>query len=711
MNDYEKKIHAKIPCEETGISIKHTICSICEPSSHCGVDVYIKDGEIIKVEGTDGFPVNNGKLCTKGQCNRQYIYRKDRIKSPLRRTGPRGSGSFEKISWEKAYSEIGEKLLKIKSEYGAHAVSFYSGYSKWYRTFLKRLAYSFGSPNFGTESSSCAKSVEMAWKIMTGSQSSYDFNNAKVLLAWAMNPFYSKPMQLKKLYEAKERGLKIIVIDPQITPMASNLADLHLQIKPGTDGALALGMAKLIIDNDWLDWDYINNHVHGFKEYSEYVKQFDLEKVCDITGLKAEDIYKATEWYATSKPSCISQSSAPIVHHRNGMQSFRAIMSLTAITGNYDVKGGNFPVGRTFAQMWAGFSTREDEFMSAKKPKNGIPRIGALRFPLWNELIDEDQMMDLARHINEADPYPLKALVAFGMNHRMFPSPAKLLEAIDKLELVVCTDLFMTDSCKHSDYVLPVCSSFERSEFKTYPGGYAYYTQPAIQPLYGSKSDVTVIKELADSLNLDDPLLRSGYEECVRWIISDCDFDLDLCKKSESPVKVPDFKPFVAGEYTKRGYDTPTGKFELYSTILEKYKDKGYDPLPVYQPALDPKDTEESPFILTSGSRLANAIHTRLHKVPWARSLRPYPTADINIEDAKRLGISEGDTIEISNNNGSIIVWANPTNIVLPGVVQMYHGYEEADMNELFPPDHLDPYSGFPAYNSVQCKITKLEVV
>ena len=155
MTELERRIKAKIPGPDTGIEVRHTMCDICSPGMHCGINAYIKDGKVIKIEGIDGHPSNDGRLCTKGMANREYIYREDRIKTPLRRVGKRGEGRFEPISWEEAYEEIAKGLNRCKEKYGAESVAFYSGYSKWYRQMLRRLAYAFGSPNYGCESSAC----------------------------------------------------------------------------------------------------------------------------------------------------------------------------------------------------------------------------------------------------------------------------------------------------------------------------------------------------------------------------------------------------------------------------------------------------------------------------------------------------------------------------------------------------------------------------
>ena len=152
MTKTERLLKAKIPCEETGIAVKHTLCDICSPGIHCGVDAYVKDGEILKIEGTPGFISNKGALCVKGASGRQYAYREDRIQTPMRRVGPRGSNEFEPISWDEAFSIAAEKLNASKAQYGPEATVFLAGYTKWYRTFLHRLAYSFGSPNYLSES-------------------------------------------------------------------------------------------------------------------------------------------------------------------------------------------------------------------------------------------------------------------------------------------------------------------------------------------------------------------------------------------------------------------------------------------------------------------------------------------------------------------------------------------------------------------------------
>lgn len=705
MTEKEKLIKAKIPGNETGIEVKRTFCSICEPLFHCGLNAYVKDNEVVKVEGIPGYPMSNGMLCPKGLSTRQYMYRKDRLKTPLRRIGSRGSGEFERISWEEAYAEIGRRLPEIKRLYGAESAVFFCGYPKWYRSFLQRLAHDFGSPNFGTESSTCHMSTVEAWKDMTGKFSVNDTAHSATYILWASNPFYSKYVQVAGLYERKKRGMKIVVIDPRITPSASKLADIHLQIKPGTDGALALGMAKIIIDHDWIDHEFVKNHTYGFEQYKAYVSQFDIGKVAEITGLNPNDIMRVAELYATNKPSSISQSGAPIVHHRNGYQTFRAIMSLTAITGNFDIAGGNIPAGETYSHQWANFETREHEFTHCTTPKESRERIGYERFPLWGKFIPEAQMCDFVRQTLTEEPYPLKAMMAFGLNHRMFPEPHAVLEALDRMDFVVSAELFMTETCKHSDIVLPVCTSLEREEFKVYPGGFATYIKPVVPPFHEARPDSTIISDLVKVLGIDDPLLASGYRKCVEWMLQDCNFTIDDCLRSELPIKVPDAKPYAEREETRAGYRTPSGKFELYSQTIASLPESGLSPLPEYSSPYDDAEPDLYPFTLSVGARLPYALHSRMHDVPWVRSMRPDPMVDMNNEDAAELGIKLNDWVIVENETGKVRVRANPTGKMMRGMLQIYHGYKEADANELIPKNHLDPYAGYPACNCVRCRI------
>ena len=302
------------------------------------------------------------------------------------------------------------------------------------------------------------------------------------------------------------------------------------------------------------------------------------------------------------------------------------------------------------------------------------------------------------------------------MNAKMYPQTDDLLRAMkDKLDFFVDTDVYMTMTAKYADIVLPACTSVERSELKAYQGGYLFYTKPAIQPLYESRSDVDILCDLARLMNLDDEYLQKGYEASLDWMMEGCGLTVADLKKSDLPVKVPAAKwPAEPGKCLRDGFKTPTGKFEFYSTAIAAIDPKyGLDPLPSYYDSLadqnDEQTRENYPFYLCTGARLAHAIHSRAHETPWLRSLRPEPTCEINPEDGKRLGLKEGGSVELYSPYGSIRVKVKYTHKIKPGVIMMLHGYTEANVNLLIGRDHLDPYSGFPGFKGMRCNIRNVQ--
>lgn len=577
MTELERKLRAKIPGADTGIEVRHSICDICSPGMHCGLDCYVKDGKVIKIEGQDGHPVNDGKLCTKGLANRQYLYRQDRIMTPLRRVGERGEGRFEEISWEEAYREIADQLNRIKGEYGPESVAFFSGFSKWYRPMLRRFAYSFGSPNYGSESSSCYTSAFMAWKVAAGAQGAADMANSDLFLGWAFNPYYSNYMSAARATKLKEKGLKFLIVDTRITPAVEKLADVVLRPKSGTDGALAHAIANVLIARGEINREYIDHYVYGFDEYAEYVKNFNEHNIEALTGVSYEDVLRAADLIAQSKKISFYESSAPLTHHRNGLQNYRSIISLLAITGNIDRPGGQQLIQHTYVHVNCGFRIRETEFQYGTKPKHAKPPIGAERFPLWNELEGEMQSMALPGQIETGNPYPVKGLFALGLNARMWPDSGRMFRALKKLDFFVDTDLFLTDAAKYADIVLPACTSMERGEFKPYPGGRAFYTKPVIPPLGSARSDVQILSDLANVMDLDDELLKAGYEACISHMIQDLNVTVEDLKKPDLPIKVAEAETFAPLEHLEKGLKTPTGKIELKSALIEQHPEWGLE--------------------------------------------------------------------------------------------------------------------------------------
>ncbi len=700
--------NGKVPLAGSGIEVRQTICSICNPFTHCGIDAYVKDGEVIKVEGTKN-PHNGGTLCSKGAASRQYIYHKDRLRTPLLRTGEKGSGRFKPISWEEALDIAADRLNRIKEESGPESVVFYAGYTKWMRPFLKRLAHSFGSPNYCSESSTCAMATLMAAKLNYGCFGFPDIEHAKCLLVWSSNPFYSNSSTVRRLLDARERGLKIIEVGPLVTPLTRH-ADVHLRIRPGTCGALALSMAHVIIEEGLYDRSFVERWTVGFDEFIKYAEGFSPDKSENITQVPAYLIQQAARLYARTRPAALMIGASPTVHHTNGVQNHRALTLLIGLTGNFDVQGGNHVCPPSYLYVPGPPATREYEYVQSRPWSEMAPRMAVDRFPVWSRLIGEAQAMHLPFQIQSRDPYPIRSVVGFGLNYRMWPGSDFMYASLKKLDFFLHADLFMTDTCKLADLLLPACTSFERSELKFYPEKIAIWTTPVIEPLGESRSDAEIIFDLAKRLAPEDALLQQGYEANVDWILQPSGLTVEKLKPYPGGFALKDIPPVPFRKYEKSGFPTPSGKMEFASKVLEGF---GLDPLPTFKepelsPVSRPELLKDFPLILTTGARLPMFIHSRTFRLPWTNGLRPEPMLDINPEDAANRGIAQGDAVRLSTPRSAIEVKANITHIVPSGVINIYHGYTSAEINTLLEPDYLDPISGFPGFKSLLCQVEKL---
>jgi anaerobic selenocysteine-containing dehydrogenase len=699
----------KLSLEGGDVEIRHTICAICNPFSHCGIDAYVKDGVIIKVEGTKSHPHSEGVLCPKGAASREYIYHKERIRTPLLRKGDKGSDDFEPISWDQALDTIEGRLQEIKKESGPESVAFYVGYTKWMRPFVKRLAHSFGSPNYCTESSTCYTATKVANLLNYGYFGPPDLPKSKCLLVWSSNPFYTNPSTVRRLLDARERGLKIIEVGPLITPMTAH-ADIHLRIRPGTSGALAHAMAHVIIEEELMDMEFVENWTRGFEEYRAYVEEFSPKSAEQITGVPAELIKEAARLYATTKPAALMVSASPTVHHTNGLQNHRALIALIGLTGNFDREGGNYAYPPGWLYVDNGLIVRQAEYEQSRPWSDMAPRMTEKKYPVWSRFIPESQAMELPFQIQNPDPYPIRGVVAFGMNYRMWPGCDFFYENMKKLDFMVHADLFMTDTCKLADIVLPACTSFERSELKFYAENYVIWTTPVIEPLWESRSDADVIFDLAKRIAPDDDLMQKGYEANVDWILEPTGLTVEELKKYPAGYAVKNVEKPPYRKYEKSGFPTPSGKMEFASSVMEE---ANLDGLPTFQeprlsPRSTPKLTEKFPLILTTGARLPMYIHSRTFRLSWTRGLRPDPMLDINPIDAHERGISQGDWVTLSTPRNSIKVKANLTEVVPPGVINIFHAYREPEVNTLVEPDYLDPVSGFPGFKSLICQVKKI---
>jgi len=710
-----KTVTVAPPVEE---SVAYTFCDACNQVPYCGIKCYLRNTQIVRVESWEGFP--NTPLCSKGFATLQRQYHPQRLGYPLKRTTPKGSPDpgWVRISWEEAYDLIVSKMKEIRDKYGPQAVLFYCGDPKEMRPAVSRLATVFGSPNFGTESSTCFRAAAFASQLTFGliALGNPPAKDTKTVLIWGTNPAWSGPYNMQKLFSAKERGVKFIVVDTRKTPVADKLADIHLRPRPGTDAALALGMMNVIIEKDFYDKEFVENWTHGFEALKEYAKGFTPEKVEEITWVPADKIVEAALLLATNKPATLMAGVSTLTHSTNAAQTVRSILTLMALTGNLDVPGG--VAVATYPLPFRSHDMGDPDFiMESKKIEMKDKRVDKDYFPAWVEVVHEQiQMNRLPEYVRDGK---IRMALLFGANATIWPQFQEYQEALKKMEFVVAVDYFLRPwTHNYVDVVLPAATNYERFEPFIWFGRKIYVRKPVVKPYLEAKTDWQIVFDLAVRLGYAKEFWDGDTKKGLDYILRKAGVTTDEIPIPEGkeipPPGSEEYKKYEKGllrRDKKPGFPTPTGKVEIWSTILEKH---GYDPLPVFKepeesPISRPDLAQKYPLILITGSRVPMYTHSKWRELSWLRDLMPYPILNINPEDAEKRNIEEGDLVVVENSHGKIKVKAHLTYIVPPGVVDVFHGWAmvpEAHANVLIP-RLFDPISGFPTYKAALCQVYK----
>ena len=674
------------------------ICGLCGGS--CPICAQVKDNRILSVQKLEGHPYLEGKLCVRGAALKQFVHHKDRIEHPMKRVGPKGSGQYEPITWEQAVSEIAARLRQTKEESGAKATVFYCGHPKWYRKVLAELAAAYGSPNFCTESSTCNSAVAMAWRLVCGGQLKPDAAHSKTHVVWSNNPGGGDGNNTA-ITSLRKKGVKLIVVDPRVTA-AANVADLHLQLYPGTDGALALSIANVILREGLEDREYIEAYTHGFEEFKAYAENFPPERAAEITGVPAEKIVEAAHMMAGGKVS-LRNSSCALAHCVNGVQNLRAVLMLLALTGSLGREGGNLsgngaPTASldTFHHLLAQRPDIEDDISGGE-------------FPAWNDLINnEAQCIHLSDVILREDPYPIRNLIMVGANVNMFPRSDRIREALRKVEYSVVAELFWNEACETADLVLPSCTAPERDHVVIGKNNHLMLVNRLIDP--GDKlPDVEFLLRLAHALDLHGPFLdQQDYHAYLNYVMRKTGVTLDELIEHPEGVDartVKKVKPFDCAT----DFKTPTGKIEFVSTLMTRYAGcLRHDPLPIYTDWRSVVgDRTDYPFILVSGARKAHFFHSRTYRMSWISGLEPHTVVNLCPADAERLGVEDGEKVKLTTPVGSMDYIVAIDHGVKPGVVHVYHDDGDQNINLLIDDHYYDPVSGFPGFRSYICRLEK----
>lgn len=674
-----------------------TDCAMCV--NCCGIDAYVREGRLVKVEGMKEHPVNRGELCPKGEKLVQYLYSEYRLKYPLKRE----NGSWKRISWDEAMDTIATKLMKIREKYGARALAVYCGSVGVEHLeaafFAQRFRGAYGTPNFFSVESGCFRQRILTRQMTFGRYITEDIEKAKCIVLWGHNPDASRWLVAKWIREALERGARLIVVDPRRIPLAKE--GLYLQIRPGTDCALALGMINVIISEELYDKAFVKEWTMGFDQLKEHIKKYPVEKVEEITWVPAADIKRAARILATHKGTSIVQGTCSLDRQKNDVQNSRALAVLQAITGNIEVPGG-----------WV--SSRILPLTDLRIPVKERP-IGADEYPLHDELWGRHaaygQGMVLPEVILTGNPYSIKALIVTAGNPALtMPDSKAYKQALEKLDLVVTIDLFMNETAELSHIVLPACSFLEQTGIGGYPIGlmhgisYMMLRRKVIDPIGESMPDWLIWSKLGRRMGYDDYFPWKTDEEMVQHLLEPS--DMTVKQLEEHPEGIL-YAPKSYDLYKKSGFKTPSKKIEIYSKTLEQ---AGFDPLPTYvepsrSPVSTPELAKEYPLILTTGARILEYIHTQLRNIPEIRHQNPDPIAEIHPGTAAKYGIVDGGKMIVETKEGSIKIKAKVTPDIVEQVVSVPHGWAEANVNILTNKDLRDPILGCPEDKGLLCRI------
>lgn len=664
---------ADISTEED--KVIRTNCRACHGG--CGVLVHMKDGAIDKIEGDPDFPTNHGTICSKGLAFKQLVYHPDRLKYPLKRAGEKGEGKWERIGWEEAFDTIAHKLYHYKAEFGAESIVLGQGTSREFESFLSRFANLLGTPNVMGAGYMCYLSRVVAALSVCGKLPIVDYEgNPQCVIVWGNNVVWNNADEYtgENLMRVLSQGSKLIVVDPRLTYLAGR-ADVWLQLRPGTDTALMLGMANAIIEEELYDKEFVAKYVHGWDDFSRRVKEYPLDRVEQITWVPQDKIREAARLFARTKPAAI-QWGVAIEQSINCIDNDRTLIYLVALTGNLDARGGNVFYTPPKAQNIGQFAAH-DQLPSDKRAKmlgGDIFRLAArinVITPkmVWNAILT-------------GQPYPVKAMLIHGSNPVVTRENAQeVYRALSRLEFLSVSDFFMTPTAELADIVLPAATWLEAD----YLGGFFFrhgyiFPRKKIVQIGECKSDFEMFHELGK---------RVGQEEWGENVEQDLDGILKPAGLTWQQVKD---LPFLRGTVTYRkheqkGFSTPTRKVEFSSTILQEL---GYDPLPTFKevpesPVSRPDLLERYPYILITGARTPVFFHSEHRMIPWLRELHPDPIVELHPDTAQKHGIKEGDWVYIESPRGRIRQRAKLTTGIRPQVVAIQHGWW---FPEVKTPDH-----------------------
>jgi anaerobic selenocysteine-containing dehydrogenase len=648
---------------------------------------FVEGDRLARVEGNPEHPYTRGSLCRKVAHYEERVYSRDRLLSPMRRVGPKGAGEFERISWEAALDEIAARWKRIIAQYGAEAILPYSYAGTMGVVNMHacegRLWYRLGASNLAR--TICSSAGEAGYTYTMGWSGGMDpeaFALSKFIIAWGTNLSSTNVHLMPFIREAQKRGATFVVIDPYRTRTAQ-CADWFVQVRPGTDTALALGMMNVLFAEGLHDESYLERYTIGWRELRERAGEYPPERTAEITGIPAREIAELARRYAAEQPSAIRMGYG-MTRNSNGGMMARTLTCLPAVIGAWGRPGGGLLLSTSSHFRWNKAAVKRPDLLPS--PFKG-ERPGVRAVPRTVN------MNELGRALTEpADP-PVMSLMVWNSNPAgVAPDSNRVLRGLEREDLfTIVHEQMMTDTARYADILLPATTQMEHLDLHfAYGHLYVQLNQPAIPPRGEARPNIEVHHALAKRMGFPESCWDETAEDIIRLALDTEDPRMagityeylhehgfarlrpdPVSGFTKSPIQNPKSKtqnPLVAFSDGK-GFLTPSGKIELFS---EQAVRDGFDPLPQYEPLAeslqgDPALAERYPInLLTPAAH--HFLNTTFANLPSLQKAEKEPRVWIHPQDAKERGISEGDWARVWNDRGEVRLRAVLSENVRPGV-------------------------------------------
>ncbi len=628
--------------------------------------VTVEGGVATRIQGDPSMPFTDGTLCTKVAHYLERTYAPDRLLYPQRRIGRKGEGRFKRISWDEALDEIAARLKALAAEDPETILPCsYAGtmgmvqYMSMDRRFFHKLGASL------LDRTLCSSAGKAGIKATLGGSVGMDperFDEARLIILWGANPIVSNLHLWSRVQEAKRRGAKIVAIDPYRSLSAEKCTQ-HIALLPGTDGALALGIMRVLIDEELIDHDYVARYTLGYDALRKRVQAYTAQWAAGVCGIPVEQIVQLAREYGTTKPTAIRLNYG-MQRHAGGGIAARTIACLPALTGAWREAAGGIVL------------TTADFFGFDHAALERVDLLGARR----PRVINHSKLGDA---LTGAQP-PVRMTLVYNNNPvAVCPESEKVIAGFSREDLfTVVMDHFQTDTADYADIVLPATTQLEHYDVhKSYGHLYMLANNPAIAPLGEALPNSEVFRRLAARMGFDEPCFRDSDEDICRTALNGVSWD-GLKQSGWQKLDVPErFAPFAQG-----GFPTPSGKCEFYSAWLEK---QGIDPLPFYNPPAEAAAAPEKYPLAFLSPPARNFLNSSFANMARFRALEREPHLDMHPDDAAARGIADGDMVRVFNDRGSHRLRARVNGkpragvVVAPSVWWKKHAPDRGNANNL----------------------------